>query len=146
MGTVLGTVSCPCKNSAGKAMTETEALRSIVGQVASMRLPWATAICKKRDKGVISQMEALWNSKVTLATVQMYRCWMAKCSAVPEDTTMDLQDLLLKGRYADLDLGDKLGAAPEALHEDDALLEAAADHKALVDLADGWRNGGASCG
>jgi hypothetical protein len=115
--TLLGRVACPCKTSAGKALTKEEAVRAIVGQVASLRFPWAPAVCDKRKRGKISQMEALWNTKVTLATVKMLHCWQVKCS-IPNnlDTAMDLQDLLPntpKGRYVDLELSDKFGGGTE---------------------------------
>jgi len=91
--TLLGTVHCPCTNANGKAMEERDAVREIVGQVAGLGIPFQAGICKARAKGEVSQMEALWNLKVTVATVQMLNCWKAKCKAGGElQELLDLSD------------------------------------------------------
>jgi len=79
--TVLGSVSCPC-NTGGKVMTEDDAIRTIVGQVAAIGIPheWLGQMCKKLSKGLTANIESWWNAKVTLSTIRMLKCWKRRCS------------------------------------------------------------------
>jgi len=91
----LGSVSCPC-SADGTALTETDAIRTIVGQVGAMAFPdeWAKKMCKARGQGRKSSVEAQWNSKVTLSTIAMLKCWKKKCEKGSSAQALD--DLLIE--------------------------------------------------
>jgi hypothetical protein len=78
----LGNVSCPCI-SGNQVLSEYDAVRRIVGQVAAMGYPdvWAKRVCNARNKGKRALEEGFWNMKVTVATIFMLECWKKKCAA-----------------------------------------------------------------
>merc|ERR1712070_1221385 len=79
--TPLGTVSCPCTDG-GQSLSKDDAARRILGQVAALGFPdaWAGYMCDERAKGKKDNVEALWNARVTMATVAMLDCWESMCS------------------------------------------------------------------
>merc|ERR1711924_211041 len=114
---LLGTVSCPC-NVGIQRMSEEEALRTIVGQVAAISIPnqWMDIFVKARISGRKDFREANWNAKVGIATVKMLKCWEKKCQMHADQAASTLEDLVLdaqKNRYVDLDLSDKFGGGTE---------------------------------
>lgn len=88
LGEKLGTISCPC-SADGKTLSEMDATRRIVGQVAAMGLPdeWIGKMCEGRRLGRKSWTEAMWNAKVTLSTITMLKCWTKKCSGKSSSTS-----------------------------------------------------------
>jgi len=95
---LLGTVSCPCTEK-GKDLTEVDAVRSIVGQVAALGIPdvWLQWMCQKRASGGMSSQVAIWNSKVVVSAMKMLHCWKSKCAATTnqrESADAQLDELL----------------------------------------------------
>jgi len=78
----LGTVFCPCHEN-GKALTEEEAIRKMIGQVSALGFPsaWRESMAETWSQGRRSKKESAWNAKVTVSFVAMLKCWQAKCLA-----------------------------------------------------------------
>jgi len=78
-----GKVSCPCGDKSGQKIDEQQAMERIVGQIATMGVENKIAYAMKR--GLRNWAMNIF-AKMTFATVKMYKCWMATCSAEHKDT------------------------------------------------------------
>merc|ERR1711998_280318 len=81
-GRLLGEVACPCKHG-NVNVTEDEALKRIVGQVAKLGIGERTAEAALghetiKDKDLAAPVG--WNAKVGLATYDMVKCWKSLCA------------------------------------------------------------------
>merc|ERR1712216_595918 len=71
---VQGIVRCPYTSANGKALTETEAERRILGQVGAIKMPlwlWMPAYKVLAPRFLM---------KISYSTVLMLKCWKAHCS------------------------------------------------------------------
>jgi len=97
-------VTCPCTQN-GKAVTEEEALRHILGQAAAMK-PLELENVSPDGRRALMPAFAI---KVSVATFAMFNCWKKKCSAKGE---LNVEHTLL-GDPVDLQLGDSYGGGTE---------------------------------
>jgi len=107
---LLGTVSCPC-SADGTPLTEEEAIRRIIGQVAAMGFPdqWVRPMFNQRSIGKKSYVEGLWNAKVAVSIVAMLKCWTKKCSGAASADEVQLNDFLKDAAGNLLDEGNSWG-------------------------------------
>jgi len=91
-GGLLGTVSCPCNGADGTTLTEEDAIKVIVGQVAAMGMPaaWKARLCAPQQK----YWPSMWNGKVTISAIVMLKCWHKKCAG-GGGGFLSIDDLLL---------------------------------------------------
>ena len=83
---VRGMVECPCHASDGAPLTENEAVKVIVGQVASIGIPNNAAKAALRANGFerngyYRYASVAWNERVALSVMKMVKCWRSKCLA-----------------------------------------------------------------
>jgi regulator of replication initiation timing len=78
---LLGKVTCPCPKKQGETLTEYQAEKIIIGQVAAIGLP--QFIAEKMQSHHIAG--AKWNSKVAISVLAMLKCWKQNCAAAEEE-------------------------------------------------------------
>jgi len=88
-------ISCPCNNRQGKPLSETEALRRILGQSSSMR-PSLALVNARRAKelgrrNTAALLEPVYMLKAGIAAFLMHKCWKAKCSVGSAAEQVNLQ-------------------------------------------------------
>jgi hypothetical protein len=72
-------IKCPCDTKHG-LMTQKQALRSIIGQVASIGVPhYVAKAALGFDKSKMN-FPMNHNARIAIAVMRMFHCWKAKCS------------------------------------------------------------------
>jgi len=118
---IQGTVECPCHFSDGKPLSEEDALRSIVGQVAAMGITKSAALGalqstgQKGRKSYPPKAAVSWNTKIALSVVKMLKCWNKKCrvGGCGEEALLAGSADNLPGRPVELQLGAGFGGGTE---------------------------------
>jgi len=91
---IIGKVSCPCHESGGKKLSEDDALRIILGQVAVVKTPKVSLLDVKKwaSKAAVERArEVKTNMKISYSTLLLLRCWKAQCYGSKDGASSDLQ-------------------------------------------------------
>jgi hypothetical protein len=98
------TIKCPCDTKHGP-MTQKQALRSIIGQVASIGVPAYVAKAALGMKRSTMNYPMNHNARIATAVMRMFHCWKAKCS---HDQATETPTESLLGGGDDIQLDDLL--------------------------------------
>jgi hypothetical protein len=98
------TIKCPCDTKHGP-MTQKQALRSIIGQVASIGVPAYVAKAALGMKRSTMNYPMNHNARIAVAVMKMFHCWKAKCS---HDQATETPTESLLGGGDDIQLDDLL--------------------------------------